>query len=199
MKNDFNYFITPSVLRESSNGLAAYSIQDEMLARREVLCVCDINSQTVNSLIIQLLHLEKENPEAEITMYINSPGGEVDSGLALYDVMQSISCPIKTVCCGLAASMGSILFMCGDTRQMLPHSKVMIHDPRTAGSVGGTALDLMERSKDIMNTRKALAKIIANHTGRTIEEVYEKTQKDSYFSAEEAIAFGLADEVIMKI
>ena len=194
-----NIINTPSTLRETSSGLAAFHIEDEMLSRREILCVCEINSQTVNSLIIQLLHLENENPNAEITMYINSPGGEVDSGLALYDVMQGISCPIKTVCCGLAASMGSILFMCGNNRLMLPHSKVMIHDPRTSGNVGGTALDIMERSRDIMNTRKALAEIIAKHTGRTIEEVYEKTQKDSFFSATEAIEFGLADAVIDRI
>ena len=199
MENTTNTIITPAILRETSNGLCPFSIQDEMLSRREVLCVSEINRQTVNSLIIQLLHLEKENPDAPITMYINSPGGDVDSGLALYDVMQAISCPITTVCCGIAASMGSILFMSADTRRMLPHSRVMIHDPLAAGSITGPALTIMQHSNDIMKTREILGSIISKHTGKTLEEVYEKTSKDTYFTASEAIEFGLADEIISSL
>ena len=129
-------------------------------------------------------------------MYINSPGGEVSSGLALYDVMKAIKCPIRTICTGIAASMGAVLFVSGDTRQMLQHARVMIHDPLIAGGVGGSALQLQELSKDLMKTRETVAKIIAEHTGKSLKEVYKKTATDSYFDTEEAIKFGLADGII---
>ena len=170
-----------------------------MLQRREIECVGDITQNSVYGLILQLRHLQHEDPGAEITVYINSPGGEVQSGLALYDVMQAVSCPIRTVCVGRAASMAALLFIAGDTREMLTHARVMIHDPLIAGSIGGSALTVDAVAKDLMKTRQTSAEIIAKHSGHSIEEVYEMTAKDTYFDADEAVAWGLADRVITTI
>ena len=132
----------------------------------------------------------------EITFYINSGGGEVGNGLALYDVMQYISSPVRTVCVGLAASMAAVLFAAGDRREMFSHSKVMIHDPSISGRMTRNALELQVMSQDLMDTRRSLAEILAKHTGRTAEEILEKTVTDCFFDAESAIEFGLADSII---
>ncbi len=191
-------FKTPRIVKESSRGYDSFSILDDMLTDRKINCVTEIDDDSVNSMIMQMLYLQKQDPDAEITIYINSPGGSVQDGLALYDVMQAISCPIRTVCMGMAASMASILFVAGDRRQMLPHSKVMIHDPRIM-KTGGTALDLQTISENLMKTRAITAEILAKHTGKSTEEILAKTKSDSYFSAEEAVDFGLADEIITKL
>lgn len=192
------YFETPRVIRESSEGYQSYSILDEMLLHREVECVGEINAVSVYSLCRQLRHLQREDPGGEITMYINSPGGSVADGLALYDVMRGISCPIRTVCLGTAASMGALLFAAGSQRDILPHGRVMIHDP-LIGRTGGSALQLHEISQSLMQTRERMGQLLARFTGRTLEEIYEKTRQDTYFNAEEAVAFGLADRVIETI
>ncbi len=189
---------TPGIVKESSRGYDRFSILDDMLLDRKINCVMEINEDTVNSLIMQILYLEKQDPAAEITVYINSPGGSVQDGLALYDVMQAVSCPIRTICIGIAASMASILFAAGDRRQMLAHSRVMIHDPRIF-KTGGTALELQTISENLMKTRAVTAEILSKHTGRSAEEILEKTRTDSYFSADEAVGFGLADEIITKL
>lgn len=190
---------TPMIVRETSSGLFLCHIQDEMLKSREVECVGEINSQSVYSLSRQLRYLQREDPEAEITMFINSPGGEVSSGLALYDVMKAVSCPIRTVCMGTAASMGAVLFAAGDRRDILPHGKVMIHDPLISGGMGGSALQIQEISRNLLKSREDICKILAESTGRSQEEIYEKTAKDTYFDAEEAVSFGLAHRVIQEI
>lgn len=189
----------PEIIRESANGIRLIPIQDEMLQRREIECVGDITQNSVYGLILQLRHLQHEDPGAEITIYINSPGGEVQSGLALYDVMQAVSCPIRTVCVGRAASMAALLFIAGDTREMLTHARVMIHDPLIAGGIGGSALTVDAVAKDLMKTRQTSAEIIARHSGHSIDEVYEMTAKDTYFDAGEAVAWGLADRIITTI
>lgn len=196
MMNEFN---TPNIIRETSQGFSAYRIVDDMLSHREIQCMGEINSESVYSLIMQLQYLQKEDPNAEITMYINSPGGEVTSGLALYDVMQAVSAPIRTVCVGMAASMASILFASGQRREMLPHAAVMIHDPLIPGGVGGSALKFQAISEDLMRTRALIAEILAKHTGHTIEEIYEKTANDTYFYGEDAVKYGLADSIIYNI
>lgn len=191
---------TPMIIKETCSGYIVHTIQDEMLMHREVECAGAINEDSVNSLILQLRYLERLDPGEEITIYINSPGGEVSSGLALYDVMKAIRCPIRTVCVGLAASMGAILFAAGDQREMLAHSRVMIHDPLIAGNgIKGSATYLDAQVKDLMNTRAIIAGILAEHTHRTVEEVLEKTAKDTYFYAEEAVAFGLADKIVTRL
>lgn len=188
--------INPRILKETHNGLHSYTLQDEMLSRREIECAGDINAELVNSLITQIRHLNAKDPDKEITIFINSHGGEVTSGLALYDVMKAVKCPIRTVCIGIAASMGALLFTAGDQRDMLPHSRVMIHDPLINGNLRGSALHIRSISDDLLVTREVIAKILAKHTGRDISEIYEKTLTDSYFYAQEAIDFGLADSII---
>ncbi len=189
------YSISPRIMRETSSGMFFYTIQDDMLQRRELECTGPIDSNSVYELCRQLRYLQQQDPDGEITMFINSPGGEVDSGLALYDVMKGISCPIRTVCLGVAASMGALLFAAGDKRDILPHGRVMIHDPLIS-STGGSALQLQEISRNLLKTREELCAILARHTGRTLEQIYEKTARDCWFNAEEAVAFGLADRVI---
>lgn len=191
--------MTPRIIRETSAGDFTYDIRDEMLRRREVECVGEINAQSVYSLCRQLRYLQQQDPDAGITMYINSPGGEVTSGLALYDVMQAVSCPIRTVCMGHAASMGAVLFAAGKERDILPHGRVMIHDPLISGGLGGSALAIQDISKDLLKTRETLCGILARHTGRSLKEIYRKTAKDAWFDAQEAVAFGLADRVTDKI
>ncbi len=193
------YLMTPHIIKESSEGTTYCPIQDELFnSRRSVEVVGEITGESVYSLILQLRYLQQAGPEKEITMYINSPGGSVSDGLALYDVMAAVSCPIRTVCVGMAASMGSLLFAAGNKRDMLPHATVMIHDPLTTG-IQGSALSVEEASRRLMETREITASILADHTGHTIEEVYEKTRQDSYFSAEEAVAWRLADRIIHEI
>ena len=192
------YYI-PNIIRETSEGLNQIPIQDILFQRREVECIGEITEDSVAALILQLRYLHREAPEQEITMYINSPGGEVSSGLALYDVMKAIQCPIRTVCVGTAASMAAILFLSGDKRDMLVHSKVMIHDPLIPGGIGGSALKVDAVARNLMQTRQTIANIISRHTGKSLEDVLAKTASDSYFDAEQAVKWGLADRIINEL
>lgn len=194
-----SYLTMPGIIYETSTGYVRKTILEEMFQSREIECTGAITDELVNSLILQLRFLQRKDREAEITMYINSPGGEVSSGLALYDVMQAVHCPIRTVCVGTAASMGAVLFLAGKQRDMLSHAKVMIHDPLVQSQVSGNALAVDRISKNLMKTRETIAGIIAGHTGRSLEEVYEKTEKDSYFDAKESIEWGLAHRIITEI
>ena len=196
---NFMYYMAPQIVKETNRGLDRYTIQDEMLRHREVECLTEIDEESAAVLIDQLRYLHREDPRAEITMYINSPGGEVTSGMALFDVMKAVNCPIRTVCIGLAASMGAVLFEAGTTREIMKHGRVMIHDPLKAGKISASALQLQSMSESLMSTRRMIAEILAGATGKTVEEIYEKTKADTYFDAEEAIAFGLADRIIEKI
>lgn len=190
---------SPLVMQETSDGLRLYDIRDEMLAAREIEITGAIDAGSVSTAIRCLLHLQKEDQQLPITLYINSPGGEVQSGLALYDVMQAVSCPIHTVCLGMAASMAALLFIAGDQREMLPHSRAMIHDPLIGGGIGGSALSAKARADDLMRIRDITAQVISQHTGMNLEEVFELTAKDTYFEAEEAIANGMADRIIASL
>lgn len=190
---------SPCIIRETSEGLTRYPIVDDRLQRREIFCVGDIDRASAHAVILQLLHLQQDDPDKEITLFINSPGGEVSSGLAIYDIMQAVTCPVRTVCVGLAASMGALLFAAGGRREILPHGRVMIHDPALSGGAGGPALALERTSKDLMKTRKTTAEILAKHTGHTLKEIYRKTAADTYFNAQEAVAYGLADNIIDKV
>lgn len=190
------YLMMPGIFKETSEGLIRCTIQEEMFKKREIQCVGEVTQESVNALIMQLCYLQQEDPEKEITMFINSPGGEVSSGLALYDVMKALKCPIRTICIGLAASMAALLFISGNERDMLPHARVMIHDPMITGGIGGSALKIKSISEDLMKTREITGEILAKHSGRSLEEIFEKTATDSYFDAQEAIAYGLADNII---
>ena len=187
---------TPNILKETCEGTACIPIRDELFRRREIYCTGEIDAETANSIIVQLHFLSMEDPRGGITIYINSPGGEAASGLAIYDTMQTISAPIRTVCMGTAASMAAVLFAAGEQREMLEHSRIMIHDPLILGGVGGSALKIDQAAKDIMRLREVQAEILAKHTGHTIEEIYAKTATDSYFDAGQAVAWGLADLIL---
>lgn len=190
---------TPMIVRETNSGYFRYSIAEEMLTKREVECTGELTAEKIYDLTRQLRYLEREDPHAEIIMLINSPGGEVQSGLALYDIMKSLTCPIRTVCLGIAASMAAVLFAAGTRREILPHSRVMIHDPLIPTGTGGSALQMQAVSERLLESRKELCSILAECTGKTLQQIYRKTCKDTYFDAQEAVNFGLADCVVQKI
>ena len=189
----------PYVVEQSAHGERSYDIFSRLLNDRIIVLSEDVNDTSASLVVAQLLYLEGQDPEKDIYFYINSPGGEVQSGLALYDVMQAVSCPIHTVCLGMAASMAALLFIAGDQREMLPHSRVMIHDPLIGGGIGGSALSVKARADDLMRIRDITAQVISQHTGMNLEEVFELTAKDTYFEAEEAIANGMADRIITSL
>lgn len=186
---------TPGIIRETSQGLTTVSIVSEMFARREIECVGEIHEAAAYSMCQQLRQLAHEDPDAGITIFVNSPGGSVQDGMAIYDTMRAIGCPIRTVCLGKAYSFGALLFMAGDRREMLPHARVMLHDPLVT-NIGGTALSVAAASADLMHMRQTIAEIISEHTGHDVEEVLGVTAHDTWFSAEEAVAWGIADAVV---
>lgn len=195
--SSFTY--SPQIMQETALGLERFDIRDEMLAFRELELCGPVDAESVADIIRGMRHLQRLDPAKPVTLFINSHGGEVQSGLALYDVMSAISCPVRTVCLGLAASMAALLFIAGDTRDMLPHSRVMIHDPLIGGGVGGSALSVKARADDLMRIRDITAQVIADHTGMMLERVFELTARDTYFEAEEAVAAHLADNVIKRL
>ena len=193
-----SYYI-PAVIQETSEGTARIPIADMMFQRREIWLTGEITSEVADAVISQILHLDAEDPDAEITLYIDSPGGSVTAGLSIYDVMQAVSADIHTVCVGTAASMAAVLFASGDRREILRHGEVMVHDPLVSGGISGSALAVQDKSDRLMAKRKVLCGILAQHTGKTLKQIYKVTAKDTYFGAEEAVAFGLADAVIEKL
>ena len=187
---------SPQVIRETSQGTDFIRPEDLMFQRREIWLSGTIDSDTADSINSQLLYLSADSPDKDITIYINSPGGEVNPGLAIYDVMQAIPCKIRTVCVGMAASMAAVLFTAGDRREILRHGEILIHDPLVSRGVAGSALDIQEKSSRLMGIRKTLCGILAKHTGKTLKQIYQVSRKDTWFQAEKAVAFGLADAII---
>ena len=197
--SEHTFVYQPQIIRETAEGLNRLDIRDEMLGKRQLELMTSVNAESCAVIIRDLLYLQREDPTAPITLYINSPGGEVQSGLALYDVMQVVSCPIRTVCLGMAASMAALLFIAGDDREILPHSRVMIHDPLISAGAGGNALSVKARADDLMRIRDITAGVIARHSGMPIDRVFELTATDTYFEAKEAVEAGLADRIITKL
>ena len=186
----------PTIRTETARGIDACTLEDKMFDRREVVLQGEVNSVSCNQLILQLMYLDREEPGEEITLYINSPGGEINSGMALYDAIRMLKSPVRTVCMGMAASMGALLFLAGDKRELLPHSEIMIHDPRQFGGGGVTATDIASNAERIMKMREMTGRIIAERTGKDLETVLEYTKTDSWFEAQEAIEFGLATGIV---
>ena len=183
-----------NIFRESVNGIELIPIDDELLDHRAIFLVDAVNAATSNQLIMQLMYLEAQEEKSEITLYINSPGGDVTSGLAVYDYIGTMKSPLKTVCIGQASSMAAILFLAGEKREMLEHTEIMIHDP-SYGNFNMSSKkphEIQERLDSLNKTREKLARIIADRTGKSLEEIYEITADDTYFDAEQAIEFGLA-------
>lgn len=191
----------PNILRETSNGIHQIAIEDALLEKRDVYLTEAVNSATATALIQQFIYLEKENPGKPINFYINSPGGSVKDGLAVYDVIRLLKSPVTTICIGLAASMGSILFLAADKRLMLPHSEIMIHDA-SFGQAEFSGLkpdEIQQRTDDLLKTCKTLRGLIEERTGLSAKVVRDKMKKDSYFKAEEAMELGLATGILSSI
>jgi len=187
----------PHVLETTHRGERSWDLGSRLLRDRIVYLGTEVNDDVANILVAQLLILEGEDPDKEITMYINSPGGSVTAGLAIYDTMQYVRCPVSTVCLGQAASMGAVLLAAGSAgkRRALPNSRVMIHQPH--GGARGNATDIEIQAKEIMQLRKKLNEILAKHTGVTFEKITGDTERDRFLSAQEAKEYGLIDEVIV--
>ena len=190
--------MVPMVVETSGRGERAYDIYSRLLKERVVFLVGEVNDQTANLVIAQLLFLESENPEKDISLYINSPGGSVSAGLAIYDTMQFIKPDVSTLCMGMAASMGAFLLAAGtkDKRFSLPNSRVMIHQP--LGGARGQASDIEIQAREILYLRERLNKILSDRTGQTIETIAKDTDRDNFMSAEQAKEYGLIDQVIEK-
>ena len=191
----------PGIIRESSRGIDRITIEDELFMNRKVFLTEAVDSVSMDAFIKQILFLNEADHEKPITVYINSPGGEVSSGLAAYDMLSLIEAPVITFCIGQAASMAAILFLAGKERIMLPNSTVMIHDPAPGGGdlKGMKPDEIEEKLTDLKKSRDRLCSIIAEKTGRTKEEILSKTCKDSYFSAKEALDFNLATKIAERI
>jgi len=192
----YNNNLVPMVVEQTARGERAYDIYSRLLKERIIFLTGTVYDQVSSLICAQLLFLESENPSKDISFYINSPGGVVSSGLAVYDTMQYIRSPVSTVCIGMAASMGSLLLTAGakGKRYALPNARIMVHQP--SGGAQGQATDIEIQAREILNLRKRLNEIYVYHTGQTLEAIETKLDRDSYMSAVEAQAFGLVDEVV---
>lgn len=189
--------LVPMVVEQTARGERSYDIYSRLLKERVVFLVGPVEDNVANLIIAQLLYLESENPDKDIHLYINSPGGSVTAGMAIYDTMQFIKPDVSTMCVGQAASMGALLLAGGENgkRFCLPHSRVMIHQP--LGGYQGQATDIDIHAKEILLVRERLNKILANHTGNKLEKIREDTERDNFMSAEEAKDYGLVDDVLL--
>jgi ATP-dependent Clp protease, protease subunit len=187
---------TPYVIERSSRGERTYDIFSRLLMDRIIFLGTPVNDDVANIVIAQLLFLQADNPDRDIFLYINSPGGSVSAGLAIYDTMQYLKAPVNTICMGLAASMGSFLLAAGrkGKRAALPHSRIMIHQP--SGGAQGTAADIEVQAKEILYLRKQLNDLYSKHTGVPIEQIERDMERDKFMSAEEAKEYGIIDNVI---
>ena len=187
---------TPYVIERSSRGERTYDVFSRLLMDRIIFLGTPINDDVANVVIAQLLFLEADNPERDIHIYINSPGGSVSAGMAIYDTMQFLKSPVNTNCMGLAASMGSFLLAAGrpGKRSALPHSRIMIHQP--SGGASGTAADIEIQAREILYLRGKMNELFSKHTGRPVEQIERDMDRDRFMSAEEAKAYGLIDNVI---
>ena len=188
--------LVPMVVEQTPRGERAYDIYSRLLKERVVFLVGPVDDHTANVIVAQLLFLESENPEKDINLYINSPGGSVSAGLAIYDTMQFIKPDVSTMCVGQAASMGALLLTAGakGKRYCLPHSRVMIHQP--LGGYQGQATDIEIHTREILKVRSQLNEILALHSGQSVETIAEDTERDNFMSPEEAKEYGLIDELI---
>ena len=188
--------LIPMVVEQSSRGERAYDIYSRLLKERVVFLVGPVDDPVANVVVAQLLFLESENPDKDINLYINSPGGNVSSGLAIYDTVQFIKPDVSTICVGLAASMGALLLAGGakGKRYCLPHSRMMIHQP--SGGAYGQATDIDIHAREILRLRERLNEVLAAHTGQPLEKIANDTERDNFMGAEEALEYGLVDRVL---
>ena len=193
-----NLGMVPMVIEQSGRGERAYDIYSRLLRERVVFLVGPVNDQMANLVVAQLLFLESENPDKDISLYINSPGGSVSAGMAIFDTMQFIKPNVSTLCMGMAASMGAFLLAAGEKgkRFAMPNSKIMIHQP--LGGAQGQATDIEIHAREILKTREQLNKILAERSGQPLEKIQVDTERDYYMTAAEAATYGLIDQVLEK-
>jgi ATP-dependent Clp protease protease subunit len=186
----------PYVIERSSRGERSYDVYSRLLMDRIIFLGTSINDDVANMIIAQMLFLDADNPGRDIYLYLNSPGGVVSSGMAIYDTMQFLRSPVNTICMGMAASMGSFLLAAGKAgrRSALPHSRIMIHQP--SGGTQGTAADIEIQAKEILHMRATMNRLYSKHTGRPVEQIERDMERDFFMSAEEAVTYGIIDSVI---
>jgi len=187
--------LIPYVIEQTAHGERSYDIYSRLLKDRVVFLGSEINDQVANAIVAQLLFLETDNPDADINLYINSPGGSVTAGMAIYDTMNYIKCPVRTVCVGLAASMGAFLLMAGEKgkRLALPNSEIMIHQP--SGGASGQATDVTIHAEWLLRTKNKMNALMAEMTGQPLEKVQRDVERDYFMSAREALDYGIIDEI----
>ncbi len=190
--------LVPTVIETTNRGERAYDIYSRLLKERIVFLGDEVNSQTAGLVVAQILFLEAEDPEKDIHFYIDSPGGSVTDGFAIYDTMQYVKCDVSTICIGMAASMGAFLLAGGakGKRMILPNAEVMIHQP--SGGTQGQATEIQIAAEHILRTKKRLNEILAANTGKPVEQVAEDTERDNWLTAEEALEYGLVDKIVEK-
>ncbi len=190
--------LIPIVVEQTSRGERSYDIYSRLLKDRIIMIGTPISDDVANIVIAQMLFLEADNPDKDIQLYINSPGGSVTAGLGIYDIMQFVKCDVATTCIGLAASMGSLLLAAGakGKRFVLPHARVMIHQPHIMGGLSGQASDIEIHAREMINTKKRLTEIYAQHTGKNFDLLSQAMDRDYFLSAEESKDFGLVDHVV---
>ncbi len=190
--------LVPMVVEQTARGERAYDIYSRLLKDRLIFIVGQVEDYMANLVVAQLLFLESENPEKDVAIYINSPGGSVSAGLAIYDTMQFIKCDVSTICVGLAASMGAVLLAGGShgKRYSLPNSKIMIHQP--SAGFQGQASDIDIHAREVMETKRRLNAIMAKHTGQTVERIMADSDRDNFMTAEQAKAYGIVDSMLEK-
>ena len=190
-----NYYIEPSVIEKTPYGERSYDVYSRLLKDRVVFLRGEVNAQLANSIVAQLLFLEMEDPDAEISMYINSPGGSVTDGMAIYDTMRYIKPKVRTVCLGMAASMGAFLLMAGEPgmRMALPNSEIMIHQP--SGGAHGQATDVQLHAQWLLRTKNKMNTLMSEMTGQPLEKVQQDVERDYFMTAEEALKYGVIDKI----
>lgn len=193
-----NNYLVPTVIEQSGRGERAFDIYSRLLKERIIFLVGPVDDHSANLVVAQLLFLESENPDKDIFLYINSPGGSVTAGMSIYDTMNFIKPDVSTLCLGQAASMGAFLLSAGakGKRFALPNSRVMIHQPLISGGLGGQASDIEIHAKELLKLKAKLNQLLAEHCGRTLDELERDTDRDNFMSAEEAQAYGLIDQVL---
>ena len=191
--------LVPYVVEQTSRGERSYDIYSRLLNDRIIMLCDQVTDATASVVVAQLLYLESQDMEKDISLYINSPGGSVTAGMAIYDTMQYIKCDVSTICIGMAASMGAFLLSSGakGKRIALPNSEIMIHQPLISGGLSGQCTDIKIHSDHLLRTRQRMNEILAANTGRSVEEVAQDTERDNYMYAEEAKKYGLIDKVIV--
>lgn len=190
--------LVPIVIEQTSRGERSYDIYSRLLKDRIIILGTPINDAVANNVIAQMLFLEADNPEKDIQLYINSPGGSVTAGMGIYDIMQFVKCEVATTCIGMAASMGSLLLTAGapGKRFCLPHARVMIHQPLISGGLSGQASDIEIHARELIKTKKQLTEIYVKHTGQPYDLLDKAMDRDNFLGAEDAKNFGLVDEVV---